>query len=249
MKLAFNENDIAAWAMKESVDESTLSCILSFTRAIADRCDERAVEAITRLSRIPQKNPRLFSNFDTSRLPDDSKRIVKTLETLSFISASKNIIMIGPTGTGKTHLAQAIGNECCARRMKTYFIKMQELKEKFHNASSSATAGRLLSSFQKYQCLIVDEVGYCKMDEAETRLFFQMVDRLSMREKGSIILTSNRDIADWAEFFSDMDALECALDRLCNNAMCISFSGESYRGKGRVNVSLDFNNPYMKIGN
>lgn len=83
------------------------------------------------------------------------------------------------------------------------------------------------------------------MDEAETRFFFQMIDRLSMRDMGSTILTSNKDISDWSEFFADMDALECTLDRLCGNALCISFAGDTYSGKGRTNVSLDFDNPII----
>ena len=97
--------------------------------------------------------------------------------------------------------------------------------------------------------IIIYEVGYCTLDKDETRPFFQMVDRLSTSGSRSVILTSNRDVSDWSEFFSDMDALECALDRLCDNAICISFSGESYRGRGRSTVSLDFTNPIIRMGN
>ena len=119
---------------------------------------------------------------------------------------------------------------------------MQELKDKFRSSIISGSTGRLLSGFLKYQYNIIDEGGYCIFDKDETKLFFQMVDRLSTRGSGSVILTSNRDVSGWSEFFSDMDALECALYRLCYNAICISFSGESYRGRGRISVSLEFTN-------
>lgn len=245
----FSASEIGAWALKEKMNEATLSAIFLFVDAVTEKADMKAQEMMIRLSRLPQKAPKLFSTFDTSRLPDDSRKAVSALEALSFIPAARNIIMVGPTGTGKTHLAEAIGNECCRRRMRTYFIKMQELKDRFHSSVIAGSTGRLLSGFLKYQCIIIDEVGYCTLDKDETRLFFQMIDRLSTRGSGSVILTSNRDVSDWSEFFSDMDALECALDRLCDNAIYISFSGESYRGRGRTSVSLDFSNPIIKMGN
>ena len=86
-------------------------------------------------------------------------------------------------------------------------------------------------------------------DKDEIRFFFQMVDRLSTRGSGSVILTSNRDVSGWSELFSDMDALEYALDRPCDNAICISFSSESYRGRCGTSVSLDFTNPIIRMGN
>lgn len=190
LHLDFCASEIGAWALKEKADDEALASILSFVETMAAKADRKAQEMMTRLSRLPQKNPKLFSSFDTSRLPDDSRKAVRNLETLSFIPACRNIIMVGPTGTGKTHLAEAIGNECCRRRMRTYFIKMQELKDRFRSSIISGSAGRLLSGFLKYQCIIIDEVGYCTLDKDETRLFFQMVDRLSTRGSGSVILTS-----------------------------------------------------------
>ena len=82
-------------------------------------------------------------------------------------------------------------------------------------------------------------------DKDETRLFFQMVYRLSTRGSGSVILTSNKDVSDWSEFFSDMDTFECTLDRQCDNAICISFSSKSYRGRDRISFSLDFTSPII----
>lgn len=249
LNISFTAADVAAWAVKNRLDEHALSTVGSFVAAMVEKADMKAMETLARLSRLPQKAPKLFSNFDMSRLPDDSRASVKSLMTLSFIPACRNIIMVGPTGTGKTHLAQAIGNECCRRRMKTYFVKMQELKERIASSLRIGSSGRLISGLQKYQCLIIDEIGYCSFNEDETRVFFQIVDRLSSRESGSMILTSNKDASQWAGFFSDLDALECTLDRLCDNAICISFSGSSYRGRGRTAMTLDFNNPLIEMGN
>lgn len=160
LHLDFCASEIGAWALKEKADDEALASILSFVDTMAANADRKAQEMMTRLSRLPRKDPKLFSSFDTARLPDDSRKAVGSLETLSFIPASRNIIMVGPTGTGKTHLAEAIGNECCRRRLRTYFIKMQELKDRFRSSIISGSTGRLLSGFLKYQCIIIDEVGY-----------------------------------------------------------------------------------------
>lgn len=249
LNISFSCTDIATWVLKDKVSDEAIATVASFVDAMVAKADEKAAETLLRLSRIPQKVPKLFSNFDMTLLAKDSRSSVDLLRTLSFIPACRNIIMVGPTGTGKTHLAQAIGNECCKRRIKTYFVKMQELKEKIAYSLKVGSSGSLISTYQKYQCLIIDEVGYCSFNDEETRVFFQIVDGLSSRDSGSIVLTSNKDVDLWSEFFSDMDALECTLDRLCDNALCISFSGDSYRGKGRTSISLDFNNPLIAIGN
>ena len=110
------------------------------------------------------------------------RRQVNALKALPFINAKRNVIMIGPTGTGKTHLAMAIGNQCCDNNMKAYFIKMGELKDRFHAAILAERQGRYLNGLSKYSCLIIDEIGYCRFDKAETLMFFQLIDRINLKE-------------------------------------------------------------------
>lgn len=217
-----------------------LDVLLGFLNAMVKKKRATAIATLKRLSRIPQKAPSTFDNFDMDRLCNEARRQINSLKTLSFISAKRNVIMIGPTGTGKTHLAMAIGNQCCDNNMKAYFIKMGELKEKFHNAILAERQGKYLSGLSKYSCLIIDEIGYCHFDKAETLMFFQLIDRINLKETGSIILTSNRDTSSWQDLFEEDDALECTMDRLCDTAICLTFSGCSYRGKGRERINLDF---------
>ena len=91
LHLDFCASEIGAWVLKEKADDEVLSRILSFVDTMAAKADMKAQEMMMRLSRLPQKDPKLFSSFDTSRLPDDSRKAVSSLETLSFIPACRNI--------------------------------------------------------------------------------------------------------------------------------------------------------------
>ena len=240
LKLPFNADDMKSYMIDCPSQPEDLDIIHRFLNAMVRKKRATAIATLKRLSRIPQKSPSTFDNFDMDRLCAEARKQVNSLKALPFISAKRNVIMIGPTGTGKTHLAMAIGNQCCDNNMKAYFIKMGELKEKFHNAILAERQGKYLSGLSKYSCLIIDEIGYCHFDKAETLMFFQLIDRINLKETGSIVLTSNKDTVSWQELFEEDDALECTMDRLCDTAICLTFSGCSYRGKGRERINLDF---------
>ena len=240
LRLPFSGEDALAWIGTSDASPDELENLDSFLYAMVMKKNETAINTLKKLSRIPQKAPLTFENFNMDLLNDKARRQIHSLKNLSFISSKRNVIMIGPTGTGKTHLAMAIGNECCSNKLKAYFIKMDELKEKFHDALIREGTGRLLNGLSKYSCLIIDEVGYCKFNREETLLFFQLIDRISLKETGSIVLTSNKDLSQWNGLFDEDDALECAIDRLWDKAICLTFSGSSHRGNDREKVELNF---------
>ncbi|MFA7130154.1 MAG: ATP-binding protein [Sphaerochaeta sp.] len=240
LRLPFSPDDFLGWSLTSDVTPTELDILDRLLSAMVAKKNESSIITLKKLSRIPQKNPLLFDNFNMDLLNEKARRQVFSLKSLSFISSKRNVIMIGPTGTGKTHLAMAIGNECCSNKMKAYFIKMDELKDKFHDAIVGERTGKLLNGLSKYSCLIVDEVGYCKLNRQETLLFFQLVDRIGLKETGSIVLTSNKDLSQWPEVFDEDDALECAIDRLWDKAICMTFSGQSHRGSDREQIELNF---------
>ena len=241
LKVDVTASEIAIWALERKICDEELDDLLSLVNMIADKKHVTVIETLKKMSRLPQVVPKTFDNFEYRDLGSEAKKSLMSLKTLSFIEAKNNVIMVGPTGTGKTHLAQAIGNECCEREMKAYFIKFKELKGKFDVALKQETTEKLLNALSKYTCLIVDEVGYGTFNDDETMLFFHMVDRIKEKQQGSIILTSNKQPSEWKEFFSHMDALECTLDRICENAICITFTGDSFRARSRTSMKLDFN--------
>lgn len=233
-------SEIAAWALMNQMSGHELDCVESMLTLMLDKKKELVRATLAKMSRIPQKNPRTFSNFETRNLGPEAMRNLKSFETLSFIEAKRNVIMIGPTGTGKTHIAQAIGNACCQRGLKTFFIKMEELKTRFATAINAKKTGSLLTSLSKYSCLIIDEAGYCQFSREETMMLFQLIDKYDAKTYGSIVLTSNKELSTWNTLFSDLDALECTLDRIWNNAICVKFSGQSYRGRTNDTMNFDF---------
>lgn len=239
-KIPVGEKEVSAWLSENNVGEEGQEVISSFISYVVSQEKENRINKLSRQSRIPQSKDFSFENFNVSTLKKNEQEKISMIKTLSFLYANRNLAFLGPAGTGKTHLALAIGRECLKKGLRTYFLKMIELKAKFNTAITRGFENRCISSFMKYDCLIIDEIGYCKFNKEETRMFFHLIDRFGMKKTGSIIFTSNKDFPQWQELFDEDDALECAIDRLSDRALCVAFSGSSYRGKGKECITLNF---------
>lgn len=123
LRLPFSVEDALAWIGTSDASPDELENLDSFLSAMVSKKNETAINTLKKLSRIPQKAPLTFENFNMDLLNDKARRQIHSLKNLSFISSKRNVIMIGPTGTGKTHLAMAIGNECCSNKMKVQSAK------------------------------------------------------------------------------------------------------------------------------
>ena len=164
---------------------------------------------------------------------------MKALSSLAAIHAHRNIAFIGPAGIGKTHLAQAFGYECCQQGLKTYFIKMSELRDRFTTARRSGKEASVLNSLVRPSCLIIDEVGHCEFDKENTRLFFDLIDRRYQKEGSfNIVFTSNKNPSQWRDVFNEDDSLLCSLDRIFDDATVFTIRGESFRGRRLEKISL-----------
>ena len=194
--------------------------------------EDATIQTLLKLSKLPLKDPKTFENFDFSIVKGKDVERLKSLPSLSHIYSRKNIAFIGPAGTGKTHLAQAIGYECCKHGLKTYFVKMTELRDRLSSARRLGKESLLVTALVRPYCLIIDEVGHCDFDKENTRLFVDFIDRRYHKDGcHNIIFTSNKHPSQWCDHFQEDDTLLCALDRIFDDASVFTIKGESYRGK------------------
>lgn len=239
LNLDFSSKELSVLAQEEEFTAEQLHAIGVVFEHLRQKKNASIIEMLLRTSRLPKKSPKTFDNYDFTLIKGrDVKRLVN-LRSLSPLYSHQNIAFIGPAGTGKTHLAQAFGYECCLRGFKTYFIKMSELRDRFTKARKNGTTEKVLVGLVRPSCLIIDEVGHCEFDKENTRLFFDLIDRRYNKEGSfNIIFTSNKSPSQWKGNFNEDDALLCALDRIFDDAIVFNIRGDSYRGRRLEKVAL-----------
>ena len=239
LKLDFSSVEFARLAEEQELTEAQIQAVGLVFEHLQRKKIETTIHTLLKMSRLPLKDPKTFDNFDFSVIKGRDAAKLKTLPSLSAIYAHRNLAFIGPAGTGKTHLAQAFGYECCQRGIKTYFIKMSELRDKFTAARRAGKEASVLNGLVRPSCLIIDEVGHCEFDKENTRLFFDLIDRRYNKEGNfNIVFTSNKHPSHWRTNFNEDDALLCALDRIFDDATVFNIKGESFRGKKLETVAL-----------
>jgi DNA replication protein DnaC len=209
--------DFSAKSFKEQLN-ILLSEELSFRQ-------ERAIRMRLKLAKFPVV--KTIDGFDFAFQPDLDKQTVLSLFALSFMQERENIILIGPSGVGKTHLAIALGVAACQGGYTSYFTTFQNLLETLRKAQEQNRLRRKLLTYEKPHLLIIDELGYLPLNRSEANLFFLLVS--SRYEKGSIVLTSNKNYIDWGSLFPDEGIAAAILDRLIHYSKTIKIQGQSYR--------------------
>ncbi len=247
LKLNLSTTELAAFSDENALTPEQMAAIDMLLEYLRKKKIQTTIDTMIRLSRLPRDNPKTFDNFDFSVIQGRDIEKLKSLPSLAAIHAHKNLAFIGPAGTGKTHLAQAYGYACCQQGLKTYFIKMSELCEKFTRARMAGKEATAINGLVRYSCLIIDEVGHCEFDKENTRLFFDLIDRRYSREGNfNIIFTSNKNPSEWRDLFNEDDSLLCALDRIFDDATVFTIRGKSYRGKKLEQVALQAGGPVQK---
>lgn len=173
-----------------------------------------------------------LKDYDFCFQPTVKEQEIKELATLGFLEKQENIVFLGPSGVGKTHLATAIGIAAAKRRVSTYFIKCNDLLTQLKRAKLENRLDARLKHFSKYKLLVVDEIGYLPIDKEDSNLFFQLID---MRyEKKSTILTTNMNFNEWDGIFYDAVVANAIMDRVLHHSHVITISGRSYRLKDHI---------------
>src|SRR5271163_5092912 len=168
-----------------------------------------------------------LASFDFSFQPSLDKNRIMALAELKFIDRTEVLHLVGPRGTGKSHLSLALGVEAIKAGRSVYFTTLADLVGALAKAEREGILRERIRFFCRFALLIVDEIGYLPVIPGGGNLFFQLVN--ARYEKGAMILTSNRGFAEWGDVFGDPVVATALLDRLLHHAVVIQIEGSSYR--------------------
>lgn len=221
----------------DDVSDFVVSNGLSFTEGLlrlsnfeVDYKEKNAASSMVKAAAFPFCKE--LKDFDFNFQPSVNEQEMKELCTLGFLERKENLVFLGPSGVGKTHLATSIGISAAKKRTSTYFIKCHDLLQQLKKAKLENRLLTRLKHFCHYKLLIIDEIGYLPIDKEDSNLFFQLID---MRyEKKSTILTTNVNFNTWDEIFYDAVVANAILDRVLHHSHVISISGKSYRLKDHI---------------
>jgi DNA replication protein DnaC len=175
-----------------------------------------------RLNRI-----KTLQGFDFSFQPSLDRNRILALAELRFLERREVVHLLGPPGTGKSHLAIALGVEAVKAGKSVYFATLAEIIESLAKAEREGKLAQRIGFIVRPALLIIDEVGYLPVQPGGANLFFQLIN--ARYERGAVILTSNRGFSEWGEVFGDTVVAAALLDRLLHHAIVIEIAGNSYR--------------------
>lgn len=187
--------------------------------------ENRRIKAALRMARLPVV--KTLAGYDFSFQPSLDRNRILALAGLDFIERAEVVHLLGPPGTGKSHIATALAVEAVRAGKAVYFIPLADLIAQLAKAEREGTLREKIRFLARASLLVVDEIGYLPVTPGGANLFFQLVN--ARYEKGAMILTSNRGFAEWGEVFGDPVVATALLDRLLHHAVVIQIEGSSYR--------------------
>ena len=203
---------------------------------LLDEIETRKQNKLNRLiSQAQIGSEATMESFDFKFSPHIPVTHIKTLATCEFLNKGENVIFLGPTGTGKTHLAKALCHQACRCYRSALFMSFYEFFKELKIMELDGKLDNYLKKLLKIELLVIDDFAFRKIDAIETELFYYIVDERYQTK--SMIFTSNRALSDWGAVFPDPVTSNAIMDRLAHNAHQIVMKGESYRSKQKPKIA------------
>ncbi|MGA1124888.1 MAG: IS21-like element helper ATPase IstB [Chthoniobacterales bacterium] len=217
------------------LEQGTISALEAIegllTEELTFREGRRIGVALTTARLMPAKT---LESFDFSFQPSLDRERVMALAQLGFVDRAEVVHFLGPPGTGKSHLATALGVAAVKAGKSVYRCSLAELIDGLSKAEREGRLAEKIRFYARASLLIVDEIGYLPITTGGANLFFQLVN--ARYEKGAMILTSNRGFAEWGEVFGDAVVATALLDRLLHHAVVVQIEGASYRLRAHTDL-------------
>jgi DNA replication protein DnaC len=212
----------------------------SYTDFLTKLCEEELARRFqvrvanwTRESHLPAGKS--FANLTLSDLPATAQQAVLHLkEDHQWALHAENILLIGPSGVGKSHLAAALGCHLIDQGVRVKWLSAADLVQQLQKAKNTLELMTYMTRMDKYRVLIIDDIGYVKKSDGETQVLFEFIAH--RYESGSLIITSNQPFSQWDQIFPDAQMTVAAVDRIIHHAHIIEIGGESYRKKHHLNA-------------
>ena len=213
----------------EEQGKSYLAFLDELLEEEVEQKEQRRIERNLKTSGLPFI--KTIDEFDFGFQPNLNRQKVMSLFDMTFILRKDNVIFLGPTGVGKTHLAAALAVKACQTGMSIYCITMERLIKKLKEDDAMGDSGKR-RGYSRSALVIIDEIGYTPINREECNLFFRFV--VSRYERASMIIISNKGFSAWTEMFGDQVIITAILDRLLHHSVIINIQGESYRLKEKA---------------
>lgn len=218
--------------------EGKWSYIEFLSRLLEDEVERRAQKQLgLRLRRATLNTTKTLETFDFAFNPTINRQQVLALAACDYIRQQRNVLICGPTGVGKTHLAQALAHEACRQGFNVLFTNTHKMLQHLHGGRADGSWERRLNVYLRPALLVLDDFGLKPLQPPAPEDLYDVINE--RYERGSILLTSNRAPGEWPDLFRDPLLASAGLDRLLHRAEVLIIRGESFRAQGRKRLEQE----------